>query len=286
MILFPNAKINLGLRILRKRHDGYHDIKSVLYPVGWCDILEIVPAPDGCSRLMVYGGSDAVRNCPPEKNLVMKAYRAVEKLNLPGFGPAHIFLRKNIPDGAGLGGGSADAAFTVMGLNNLFSLGLSVREMAGIAAGIGADCPFFIHNRPMLASGTGTELKSIDVNLKGVGCILIAKPVSESVSTKEAYSGVKPKELSADENLEETLSLAPEHWHVVKNDFEDPIFLLRPEIKALKRKFENHGAIYTAMSGSGASVFGLFRDCDVAEDLKRLLSENEMETYLERLSHN
>lgn len=283
MILFPNAKINLGLRILRKRTDGYHDIESVLYPVGWCDILEIVPSPDGCTRLEVFGGSDAVMNCPQEKNLVMKAYRAVEKLQLPGFGPAHIFLRKVVPDGAGLGGGSADAAYTIIGLNSVFSLGLSQNEMAEIASGIGADCPFFIYNRPMLATGTGTQLRDTEVNLGGVGCILIAKPSTEAVSTKEAYAGVTPEELRPDENLEHTLSLAPENWSGVRNDFEDSIFPLRPEIAALKRKFEEYGAVYTAMSGSGASVFGLFKDCDRAESLRELLSGSNMDTYLERL---
>ena len=139
MILFPNAKINLGLDILRRRPDGYHDIETVMIPVPWCDVLEIVPAKGSETTLTVSGRRV---DCPPEKNLVMKAYRALaETVELP---PVDIFLRKIIPDGAGLGGGSADAAFTLRGLNELFALGLSDSRLAEIAAGLGADCPFFI----------------------------------------------------------------------------------------------------------------------------------------------
>ena len=151
MIAFPNAKINIGLFITARRPDGYHDIATVMMPADWCDILEIVPAKDDVTTLTVTGRSV---DCPPEKNLVMRAYRAMEeRYNLP---PVDIFLRKIIPDGAGLGGGSADAAFTITTLDRLFGLGLSADVMAGIAATIGSDCPFFIYNRPMLATGTGT----------------------------------------------------------------------------------------------------------------------------------
>ena len=160
MILFPNAKINLGLNILRRRPDGYHDLEMLMLPVGWADILEIVPAAPGEATTLTCSGRPV--DCPPEKNLVMKAWRAL-KAECPSMPEAAIYLRKIVPDGAGLGGGSSDAAFTLVGLNEVFGLGISRERLAAIAAGIGADCPFFIHNRPMLATGTGTVLEAVDI---------------------------------------------------------------------------------------------------------------------------
>lgn len=250
MILFPNCKINLGLNIVRRRPDGYHDIETVMVPVPWCDILEIVPAPDNTLRLTVTG--HAV-DCPMEKNLVVKAYNAVAKEHdIP---PVHIYLHKVIPDGAGLGGGSADASFTIIALNRMFGLQLSDDEMARIAATIGADCPFFIYNRPMLATGIGTDFQAIDVNLDGKWIVLVKPEVS--VPTREAYAGVSPK--TPELVLAETLTASADQWQrTVKNDFEPGIFALHPQVGQLKQTMLESGALYSAMSGSGSSVFGIF----------------------------
>lgn len=268
MILFPNAKINIGLQILRKRPDGYHDISTVMYPVPWTDILEIVPAHGTETTLSVSGRKV---ECEPEKNLVMKAYRALEAITpLP---PADIFLHKIIPDGAGLGGGSADAAFTLTGLNTIFSLGLSERELAEIAGGIGADCPFFVENKPMLCTGTGTTLTPYDISLKGM-TVAIVKP-GVSVPTAAAYAGVTPKVTSP--TLPEMLgSLSPEEWQGrIVNDFEVSVFKAHPSIEAIKETLAKRGAVYTSMSGSGSAVYGLFDDTYInrndklAEDLRK-----------------
>ena len=151
MILFPNAKINIGLNIVSRREDGYHNIETVMYPIGWSDVLEIVPARGNDATLTVTGREV---NCPPEKNLVMKAFRLFQENT--GIGNVDIYLHKIIPDGAGLGGGSADAAFTLIGLNKMFECNLNNEQLAAMAAKIGADCPFFIYNTPMLATGIGT----------------------------------------------------------------------------------------------------------------------------------
>lgn len=250
MILFPNAKINLGLDILRRRADGYHDIETVMVPVPWRDVLEIVPGRGEHTTLKVTGRTV---DCPPEKNLVMKAYRALaQEVSLP---PVDIYLRKIIPDGAGLGGGSADAAFTLRGLNELFALGYSDDDLARIAAGIGADCPFFIHNRPMLCTGTGTDMEPVDLDLTGMK-ILIAKP-QVSVPTAAAYAHTTPA--IPVESVSRIVATDPARWQGrLKNDFEASVFPAYPAIAALKQRIMELEPVYAAMSGSGASVFGLF----------------------------
>lgn len=250
MILFPNAKINLGLDILRRRPDGYHDISTVMVPVPWQDILEIVPSRTGHTSLTVTGRRV---DCPAEKNLVMKAYRMLGQTY--GLPPVEIFLRKIIPDGAGLGGGSADAAFTLRGLNSLFSLGLSDAEMASAAARLGADCPFFIYNRPMLCTGTGTELAPVAVSLEGLMVLIVKPPVG--VPTAQAYSRVTPAEPA--ESITDILAEAPERWQGrLKNDFEPSIFPIHPMIARVRKDILEMGAVYASLSGSGSAVFGLF----------------------------
>ncbi len=259
MILFPNAKINLGLNILRRRPDGYHDIETLMVPVNWRDILEIVPSAERCSRLSVSGRTV---DCPPEKNLVMKAYRAMAAtVDIPA---VDIYLHKIIPDGAGLGGGSADAAFTLTCLNELFALGLDKEQLADIAGDIGADCPFFIYNRPMLATSTGTVLRPVEPSARPMA-IAIAKPRGVAVSTAEAYAGVRPSEDSP--SLDTIICRPVEEWQRagMKNDFEPSVFAKAPATAELKRHFADCGAVYTAMSGSGAAVFGLFDDFDTAQ---------------------
>lgn len=258
MILFPNAKINLGLYITGRRPDGYHDLLTAFYPVGWSDILEIVPAAGSETTLTVTGRAV---DCPAEKNLVMKAYRAVaERYDVPA---VDIYLQKVIPDGAGLGGGSSDAAFTIFGLNNLFSLGMHPEEMAEIAVKIGADCAFFIYNRPMLATGIGNVLSPIEVPALEHTPILIVKP-GEGVSTKEAYAGVTPRPV--DINLPELLMCTPDEWRgKLVNDFETTVMEARPAIARVKEQMLAMGAAYAAMSGSGSAVFGVFPDIDSAK---------------------
>jgi 4-diphosphocytidyl-2-C-methyl-D-erythritol kinase len=251
MVVFPNAKINIGLDIVCRRPDGYHNIVTAFMPVPWCDVLEIVPAQGADDTLTVLGrGVD----CPPEKNLVMKACRALRaRVNFPA---VSITLNKIIPDGAGLGGGSADAAFTVTTINKLFSLNLSNEDMAEVLAGVGSDCPFFVYNRPMLATGTGTQMSEIDINLSGK-YILLVKPANSAVSTAEAYAGVTPQQPA--HALSELLKMPIADWQGrVKNDFEVSVFAKAPAIAAVKEKIMQLGAVYTAMSGSGACVFGIF----------------------------
>ena len=265
MILFPNCKINIGLNIVRKRPDGYHDIETVMVPAGWCDVLEIVPAATGESRLFTSGRPV---NCPPGKNLVMKALRALAaEVHVE---PVDIYLHKVIPDGAGLGGGSADAAFTLIGVNRLQGLGLSDERLASIAANVGADCPFFIYNRPMLATGKGTDFTSVDIDLEGMRMVIM-KP-SGSVPTAEAYSRVEPREPERD--LSQDVTLPAREWSgIVKNDFEPSVMSRLPEVGMIKQGLLDAGAVYAAMSGSGSAVFGLFEGDIMADEVRRIFPD-------------
>lgn len=261
MVVFPNAKINLGLNILSRRPDGYHNLDMVMMPVGWCDILEIVPASGSGTTLTVTGREV---NCPMEKNLVYKAWVALNDAvggNLPA---VDIYLHKIIPDGAGLGGGSADAAFTLKALNVLFALDYDDDALCDIAAILGADCPFFIYNRPMLCRGTGTEMSPINVNLDGVSHIVIAKPKGVGVSTAEAYGGVTPAMPGI--MTDAIVCNVPSTWQgVLINGFEKHIFRLKPVIASVKESLIASGAVYASMSGSGSAVYGLFSDAKMAE---------------------
>lgn len=265
MIAFPNAKINLGLDITSRRPDGYHDLVSVFYPIPWTDILEIVPAAEGMTTLTVTGNHVA---CPPEKNLVMKAYEALRaEIDIPA---VDIFLHKVIPDGAGLGGGSADAAFTLTTLNSLFSLGLSADRLAAIASRIGADCPFFIYNVAMLATGTGTTLTAVPLELKGWHIVVVKAP--ESVSTAEAYSRVVPAMPA--EDIVRIIEDPVERWAGrLKNDFEPSVFGRLPRLRLIRSRLEEAGAVYTSMSGSGSAIYGLFRSDILAERAAGLFND-------------
>lgn len=249
MILFPNAKINLGLRITSRRPDGYHDIVTVMTPVPWCDILELTP---GTADSLTVSGR--MVDCPQESNLVWRAKEALRRV--AGFGPVDIRLHKVIPDGAGLGGGSADAAFTLVGLNELFGLGLDKETLAGIAAGIGADCPLFIYNEPMLATGIGTDLAPLGFDpLEGLA-VAIVKPRA-GVGTREAYSRIMPR--PGDDDMTAMLRLPADEWRgQLGNDFEASVFPQVPECAAIKDGLYRLGARYASMSGSGSAVYGLF----------------------------
>lgn len=257
MVVFPNCKINIGLRILRKRADGYHDIETVMVPVPWCDILEIVVA----ERPSFYLSGNSLGNIPPEKNLVLKALRNLESetgITLP---PLAIYLHKSIPDGAGLGGGSADASFALKAVNELLSLSLSDNRLAEIAAKTGADCPFFIYNRPMLAQGIGQRLSPIEIPSLNGRWITIVKPSAEAVATPAAYAGVTPCELPDGICLNQYICRPAQQWHtdgVLVNDFEPSIFALRPVIADTLVRLRSFNPVYSAMSGSGASLFAIF----------------------------
>ncbi len=259
MIVFPNAKINVGLNITSKRVDGYHNIESVFYPIPLKDVLEIVVAEDGVTEMQIGGISI---DGDVSDNTVMKAYRLLkEAYDLPA---VKIFLEKVIPFGAGLGGGSADASFAIKLMNDLFHLNMEVSEMEAVAAKVGADCPFFIQNRPSFVTGIGDVLEPITFSLAGVYFLLV-KP-DDFVSTKEAYSKVVPKTpvLPLSDMVVKPIS---EWKYNVVNDFEESVFSAHPTIRAVKETMYENGAMYASMSGSGSSVFGFFRSEVNAEDL-------------------
>lgn len=282
MILFPNCKINIGLHVNGIREDGYHDISTIMVPVGWCDVLEIIPSRDGESHFVLTGS--ALGGCPPEKNLVIKAVKALETYLGRELPPLEIYLRKVIPDGAGLGGGSADASFTLLGINMILNLGLSNETLVAIASRIGADCPFFIYNEPMLAEGIGERLTPVRIdNLRGK-YIALAKPVTESVSTKEAYRKVDEHHVQHSKALAECVAIDIEHWRDIDdmaNDFEIPISGMRPVIGEYVRAMYRCGARYSAMSGSGSAVYGIFDDVKLAEAAISALCDAT--TYVGRL---
>ncbi|WP_026951781.1 4-(cytidine 5'-diphospho)-2-C-methyl-D-erythritol kinase [Algoriphagus mannitolivorans] len=248
MISFPNAKINLGLQILSKRKDGYHEIRSCMVPIPLCDALEMVLEKKSSwttSGLAVPGD--------PKDNLILKAEKLIKK-DFSGLPNLHIHLHKNIPMGAGLGGGSADGAFALVLMNNLFDLHLDDYFLEEYAAQLGSDCPFFIKNIPQIAEGRGEILQPVDLSLQGSYLVLVNPGIH--VGTKEAYAGVTPK--AAPVELEEVL-LDRSRWkEELINDFEPSIFSNYPEIEAIKLKMYSSGAFYSAMSGSGSTVFGLF----------------------------
>jgi len=258
MISNPNCKINLGLRVLRKRPDGYHDLDSVFLPVPLCDRLEITPLenmPEGALR---FTQSGIPVDCAPEDNICAKAYRLLQA-DFPHIAPASIHLTKNIPFGAGLGGGSSDAAFTLRMLNQLFALGLTTAQLCGYAARLGADCAFFVANQPAHVTGIGDQLSPLGFNPIEDYHLVLAKP-NDAVSTREAYGGLHIDPTAASSTSMAQLVRQPiACWRsTVLNDFESTVFPLHPGIAQLKELFYRHGALYASMSGSGATVFALF----------------------------
>ncbi len=250
MICFPNAKINLGLNIVSKRADGYHNLETIFYPVNLCDALEIVPAQDtkGVFRqtgISIDGNAD--------DNLVVKAYKLLSgQYPVPEI---DIHLLKKIPFGAGLGGGSSDAAYMLKLLNDFAGLSLPVEKLEELAAGIGADCPFFIQNKPIFAEGIGNIFEDISLSLAGYQLVLVKPDIH--VSTKEAYAMVKP--VQPEISLKEIVRQPVDIWKTcMVNDFEYSVFNKYPEIGAIKNTLYKSGAIYASMSGSGSSVFGIF----------------------------
>jgi 4-diphosphocytidyl-2-C-methyl-D-erythritol kinase len=252
MIRFPNAKINLGLHVVRRRTDNFHDLETVFYPVPLRDILEITPAERDASCFVNTGLSVPGDSA---NNLCMKALSLLsEDFDIP---VSRVHLHKVIPFGSGLGGGSSDAAFVIEVLNEMYKLGLNEDEKLAYASKLGSDCAFFIRNEPCFATGRGEILETIDVSLEGYFLVIVLPPVH--VSTAEAFSGIKPAEPTV--NLREAIHRPVTEWMgLVSNDFEKSIFPRFPMIHKLKEQLLEKGAIYASMSGSGSSVFGIFRN--------------------------
>ena len=256
MIAFPNIKINLGLSITEKRPDGYHNLETVFYPVALEDALEIRTSPNADRKFTLHQhGMEIAGN--PEDNLVVKAYLLMDKeFHLP---PIEIHLYKHIPSGAGLGGGSSDAAFILKLLNDHYQLGVSEEQLEVYAATLGADCAFFIKNRPIFAEGIGNIFSPVELSLNGYQ-IMIIKP-NVFVSTREAFSNIHPHRPKYP--VREAIQRPVQEWKdTLINDFEASVFPQHPVIGEIKEELYHQGAIYASMSGSGSSVFGLFAPPD------------------------
>lgn len=258
MVVFPNAKINLGLNIIAKRSDGYHDIESCFYPIGWTDVLEIVE-----SNVLKFISSGIEIPGMESENLCMKAYQTLQKKY--SITPVHIHLHKIIPIGAGLGGGSSDAAFTIKALNEIFSLNMTYDEMEDHASQIGSDCPFFIRNTPAIASGQGTQLEPIQIDLSRKWIVIVNPGIH--ISTREAYAGIRIGS-STPGTIKNGLKDPFYEWkNVLKNDFEESVFKRHHEILLLKESLSNASATYTSMTGSGSTVYGIFESPPTKLDL-------------------
>lgn len=254
MITFPNAKINLGLNIVEKRPDGYHNLETIFYPINLQDALEVTRRENNDKEYTLHISGSPLEG-EPEDNLVVKAYKLLKK-DYPGLLPVDIHMYKHIPAGAGLGGGSSDAACMIKLLNDKFSLGLSTERMEEYAVKLGADCSFFIRNKPVFATGIGNLFEPVELSLKGYHIILIKPDIF--VSTRDAFAEIKPVRPAV--SLKEIVKQPIETWKSsMKNDFEDSVFKKFPEIAAIKDELYDLGAVYAAMSGSGSSVYGIFK---------------------------
>jgi 4-diphosphocytidyl-2-C-methyl-D-erythritol kinase len=263
MIIFPNAKINIGLNIVSRRPDGYHNLETIFYPVKISDALEVIEAGE-----LSFESTGLEIPGRIEDNLCIKGYHLLKKdFDLP---PVEIHLHKNIPIGAGLGGGSADAAFFIKLMNQKFSLGLQDEQMIDYAKQLGADCAFFIKNKPVFAFERGDEFEPVKLDLSNYKMILVMPPVH--VSTGEAFSGVKPAPVK--DSLMELVYLPVAEWkNHIKNDFEPSVFKNHLMIRGVKAALYEAGALFASMSGSGACVFGIF---DKTPDLSELETDNQV----------
>ncbi len=251
MITFPNCKINLGLQILSKRQDGFHDLETVFYPVAFTDALEIIPSLKNINEITITGlpaGDD-------KNNLCLKTYDLIKKdfSQLPAI---QMHLHKAIPSGAGLGGGSADAAFTLQMLNKIFNLNISEKKLQDYALQLGSDCPFFLMNKPCIATGRGEILKPLNIDLSAYKILLINPGIH--ISTAWAFSKVVPSVSKV--MVKDIITQPVDTWkNDLKNDFEIPVFSTHPQIKNIKEDMYHMGAIYASLSGSGSTVFGIFK---------------------------
>ncbi|OMP77160.1 4-(cytidine 5'-diphospho)-2-C-methyl-D-erythritol kinase [[Flexibacter] sp. ATCC 35208] len=249
MIVFPNCKINLGLHIVRRRADGFHDLETVFYPLQLTDALEVLSPGTlqfNSSGIAIPGAAD--------DNLCLKAWHLLKK-DFPSIAEVDIHLHKHIPIGAGLGGGSADAAFMLMHLNQRFQLGLTTEQLVEYAAALGSDCPFFVLNKACYATGRGEVMTPVELDLKGWTFVLVYPDIH--VNTGWAFKQLTPGE--PDISLLEVIKRPVEEWKgLMKNDFEIPIFSAHPELAQIKEEMYRQGAVYATMSGSGSSIVGIF----------------------------
>lgn len=252
MITFPNAKINLGLNITEKRPDGYHNLETIFYPIPLEDALEACPRKEGLGSYSLSQSGLSIEG-DAENNLVVKAYKLLdETYHLP---PVDIYLHKHIPSGAGLGGGSADAAFMLKLLNQMCSLNLTDDQLEAYAARLGADCAFFIRNQPTYAEGIGNIFSPVKLSLAGWQLLLVKPDIF--VSTRDAFARIRPRR--PERNLRDLISQPVESWKdYMINDFEESVFPQFPAIGDIKTELYHLGAVYASMSGSGSSVYGLF----------------------------
>jgi 4-diphosphocytidyl-2-C-methyl-D-erythritol kinase len=250
MIVFPNAKINLGLFITEKRTDGFHNLESLFLPIPLCDILEVTPATEDTSLVCTGESSDI----PTEKNIVYKAWKLLQEAH--GIGNVHIHLHKIIPSGAGMGGGSSDGSFMLKALNELFNLNLNSIQLEEYAAQLGSDCPFFIKNSAALVTGRGEVVQSIDFSLKGKYVSIVNPGIH--IATAQAFQGIQPKQSHF--NWTEFIQNKNFSEGKLKNDFEQSVFKIYPEIAEIKNRIIEEGAIYSSMSGTGSTVYGIFNE--------------------------
>jgi len=262
MLSFPNAKINIGLRITDKRPDGFHNLQSGFYPIGWADALEIIPA-----ETFTFSSSGlAIPGSDPDQNLCVRAYKLLQAdFHLP---PVQMHLHKIIPIGAGLGGGSADAAFALKSLNERFTLGLAPAQLETYARRLGSDCAFFIRNKPVYCVEKGDVFEEIALDLSGWHILLVYPNLA--ISTAEAYAGVQPRQPKTP--LRDQLLSPISTWrNTVHNDFENSLFPVYPLLADIKAQLYEAGAVYASMSGSGSTLYGLF---NASVDIP-----NQLQTY-------
>lgn len=255
LIVFPNCKINLGLRIIRKRPDGFHDLQTIFYPLPLHDILEIIKDNTSGKRTdIAFSVSGLEIQGKPEDNLCVQAFSLLKK-DFPTLPPPAIHLHKKIPTGSGLGGGSSDAAFTLMLLNDLYHLQLSREHLVQYALTLGSDCPFFIMNEPCYAQSRGESLETIDLDLSAYTIVLVYPGIH--ISTAWAFSTLHP--LEREKHLQDLIGLPVEQWKaVLENDFEKPVFEIYGELKEARDRLYQQGALYAGLSGSGSTLFAIF----------------------------
>jgi 4-diphosphocytidyl-2-C-methyl-D-erythritol kinase len=270
MVTFPLAKINLGLRVTSKRPDGYHNLDTVFYPLPLCDVLEIIPQQKKVNEEILFTTSGKEVPGNASNNLCVKAYFLWKK-EYPSLPPLHVHLHKNIPMGAGMGGGSSDAAFMLTMMNQKFKLGLDIEQLTSFALSLGSDCPFFITHKPVHATGRGEIMNPIDCDLSKK-CIVLVSP-GIHISTADAFGNIEIT--STGPSCAELVLQPVEEWKLLlKNDFEKTVFPLYPVLAQIKTTLYEMGAQYASMTGSGSTIFGIFSTPPNMEPLSAFASEN------------
>ena len=253
MVTFPNGKINIGLQVLNKRADGYHNIQTIFYPLPLYDVLEIIVAP-GEEKEITFSSLGLAIDALPSENICIKAYHLFKK-NFPALPPVRMHLHKLIPMGAGLGGGSADAVCVLQLLNKKFSANLSANEIKTLASELGSDCVFFTQHEPCIGEGRGEILTPIKLDLSVYHLLLVYPGIH--IKTATAFAAIKPAKNQGD--LKKIIQLPIQEWKgLIKNNFEETVFPHHPALAAIKNSFYNAGALYASMSGSGSSLYGIF----------------------------